>query len=537
MQANPKALELLKRCESLKEARRPYESQWNDVQKLVRLHAKTLYSQTEGDRRYDGIYDATAVESLETLANGLHAYMTSPSDRWFGFEVVGGYALNDDPAVLLWLEQVADLIYDVYQNPAVSLSTALHEGYLDLGGFGHCIVYQEEDPHCCVRFRTYPVADCWLDEDAQGMVDTLFRQVSRTGRQLSQMGWDLPPELLTERGQADSYNVIHAVFPRTDRNPVKLTGTNKPWASFWILEQFKQILHEGGFTEFPYHVPRWLKIAGERYGRSPAMKCLPDIKMLNRMEITTLRAGTKQVDPPLVVPDDGFLLPIQTHPGALIFKEPGAGEIQVLEAKGNLPWAEEKSEQKRGAIRRAFHVDWVMRQRKNANVEQSATEITDDREESLRMMSPMLGRLQGELLGPILERTFAVLLRKGQLPPVPQVLQGRRLKMAYISPAARAQDGVKAQGIGRAFTDLAPIAQLDPSVLDAVNMDVAAQELLRLRGATRRIIRTPEEIAHLRQQKAQMQQAQMAAQMAEPASKAALNFAKAKEAGGGVGVL
>ena len=41
----------------------------------------------------------------------------------------------------------------------------------------------------------------------------------------------------------------------------------------------KTLLEEGGFDEFPYMVPRWSKVAGEIYGRSPSMTSLPDIKI------------------------------------------------------------------------------------------------------------------------------------------------------------------------------------------------------------------------------------------------------------------
>ena len=47
------------------------------------------------------------------------------------------------------------------------------------------------------------------------------------------------------------------------------------------------------------------------------------IKMLNKMSEVTIRAAQKQVDPPLLVPDDGFMLPIRTVPGGLNFYRSG----------------------------------------------------------------------------------------------------------------------------------------------------------------------------------------------------------------------
>src|SRR3546814_4077959 len=74
----------------------------------------------------------------------------------------------------------------------------------------------------------------------------------------------------------------------------------------------------------PYMVPRWSKDAGEIYGRSPGWNALPDQKMLNEMSRTVLKAAQKAVDPPLMVADDGVLMPLRTHPGGINVVRAGA---------------------------------------------------------------------------------------------------------------------------------------------------------------------------------------------------------------------
>lgn len=525
----------LQRWDSLKSQRMPYEQQWNDIQLLVRIHAKSLHQSQEGNQRMNGIFDGTAVEALEQLASGCHSYLTNPAERWFGLEVEGDYNANNDPTNLLWLEIVADIIFDVYKNEGTNFNSALHEGYLDLGAFGHCVIYQEEDSEACVRFQTYPISDCWVAEGFRGKVDTIIRQSKMTGRQLIQEFGDMvPADVRKQENQDKEMTLLHYVCPRADRDIRKFNNTNKKFASFYVIAELKVTITESGYDTFPYHVPRWFKLSDEKYGRSPAMKCLPDIKMLNRMEYVTLKAGTKAVDPALVVPDDGFLLPIKTHPGAIIFKEPNAGEIQTLEHKGNLPWAEDKMAQKRAAIEKAFHADWLRMEKENQ--EMTAFEVADRRDEKLRLLAPIIGRLQGELLGAMLERTYLILNRKGKIPEAPAGLQGRKLKLVYISPASKAQSGTKAVGIGRLMNDLAPLAQLDPTVMDALDMDVVVSELALARGTTRKILRSPEALAQLREGRAKQQQMQQMVEAAEPVSKATLNMAKAKEAGGGIGM-
>jgi hypothetical protein len=525
---------VLQRWDQLKAARLVYEPQWEDIQKLVRVNATTLYKSQEGDRRFDGIFDGTAVESLEQLAAGCHSYLTNPAERWFELTIERMHEIRDDPQALLWLERVSDIIYDAYKQAGANFNGAFCEGYLDMGAFGHCIIMQEKDYDTCILFRAYPVADCWIAENSRSMVDTLFRQFKWTGRQIREEWPDAPEDFSKKENIDKEFCCVHAVFPRKDRDVMKVNASNKAFASVYVCAEMKCTLSEGGYDEFPYHVPRWFKLSNERYGRSPAMKCLPDIRMLNRMEITTLRAGQKAVDPALVVSDDGFLLPIKTHPGAIIFKEPMAPEIQVLETKANLPWAEEKAEQKRNAIRQAFHVDWLKLEKDNQ--EMTAFEVQDRRDEKLRMLTPMLSRLHGELLEPALRRTYNLLNERGYIPPAPASLRNKKLQVSYVHTAAKAQAGTKAVNIGRFFNDIAPIMQLRPDAADSVNFDAAVTELALARGTTRRIIRTPEEVATTRANNQKQQQLATLAGAAEPASKAVLNLAKAKEAGGGIGV-
>ena len=117
--------------------------------------------------------------------------------------------------------------------------------------------------------------------------------------------------------------------------PMILNSKNMDWVSCHVHEKTGTLLNESGFKEFPYVVPRYLKTSSnEIYGRSPAMNALPDTKMLNTMSKVSIKAAQKQIDPPLMVPDDGFILPIRTVPGGLNFYRSGTREriepLQIL---------------------------------------------------------------------------------------------------------------------------------------------------------------------------------------------------------------
>lgn len=530
---DPKAKEILQRHEQLKAERYPYESNWQEIVELVRpgtsdFHKGFSPSQT----RTENIFDGTAPQALEELANGLHSHLTSAAERWFACEVEEMNSLENDPEALLWLEDVADILYDEYSNPVTNFNASLNEAYMDLGAFGLSVVNQEwSDKTEHLSFRAFPLADCWLDENSEGKVDTLYRECQMTKRQIVQMFGEamLPDKVRLDQSPNKKWSVLHAVYPRREREPAKYTPANMPFASCWVLKDPGRTLKESGYNSFPYHVPRWTKLAQEVYGRGPAVKCLPDIRMLNRMEYTIIKAAQKIVDPPLQAPNDGFILPIKTAPAAIIFREPGTEPLEALETKGNIPIGLEMSEQKREFIRKCFYADWLRLRDKKA--EQTAYEIQEMVDEQLRMMEPMFGRLQSEKLGPTIARSYELLKEHGKLPPPPASLEGRRLKVGYTSPAARAQRGRKAIGIRRYFETVVPFANVKPEVMDAINFDDAMQELALVQGVSRKAVNSPAQIAAIRQERARQQQMAMIAENLEPASKAVKQIAEAQAIG------
>jgi hypothetical protein len=162
----------------------------------------------------------------------------------------------------------------------------------------------------------------------------------------------------------------------------------------------------------------------------------------------------------------------------------------------------------------------------------TAYEVADRREEKLRMMSPTLGRVVTELHGPMIKRTYLLLNQHGKLPPAPEILRGKTMKIGYQSPASRAQTGVKAMSMGRFIQEITPLAQINPEILDVVDLDTTVQEIALARGTPRKIIRTPEQIAEIRAARQQQQAMQQMAEIAEPATKAIKNLAEANAAGG-----
>lgn len=522
-------------------ARKPIEAEWQDVKDLVRPYGQDFNrTGSPGDSRVEQIYDGTAPEALEQLAAGLHSFLTNPVDQWFNFSYT---QLQEEPSeeVKEWLQKATNAVHAVYSNDASCFHQSLHELFLDMPSFGTGYISQEWSPTLKLpKFRSHATASCWIEENWEGTVDTVYRQckitIGKIAQQFGTAGFTDKMKQLLEKEPNTKTELIHAVEPRTAYNPRKKDKKSRKYASYWVLPEFHVTLQEGGYSSLPYHPARWVKLAEEVYGRSPAMKCLPDIRMLNVMERTIIRAAQKLVDPPLAAMSDDALAPLYSSPGSIHYVENMDQMPKPIVTGGNVPLGLELTNQKREHIRSCFFADWIRLEKQN--IEMTATEVIDRRDEKLRLLAPVLGRLQAEFLGPMVMRTLSLLIENGQLDKPPADLEDvGGLAIAYVSPAAQAQVRVKSMALERFFQGLIPLAQIDQTALDAIKLPEYVQEQADLQNVPRNVMRTKAELKQLQDSRNQQNQAQQLAAVAEPASQALKNVADARSKGFDVSAL
>lgn len=533
-QVDPKLKALMARHDLMTRQRSEQDSVFQELKDLVRPDTSDFFGGTSRARdARRKIFDSTASWSAEQLSSGLHSYNSSPVDRWFALTVAGipyGDLRYDER---LWLENTSEILYAHYSDPVSSLNPALHEAYLDIAVFGTAVIYQWYDvAHRRLMFRSFPLADCWVDEAPDGSVNRLHRRIKWTVEQIEKEFGFLPPKLAKikeEKRAEEEHEVVHCVYQNDDYNPYNRQPGNRRFVSCYYCKGTEEMLSEGGYDWMPYHSPRWTKLAGEKYGRSPALSVLPDIRMVNAMSKTVISAAQKMVDPALQVPDDGFILPLRTTPGGLNFRRPGAEQILPMPTAQRVDVGVDMIEQRREMIRRGFYVDWLVRPTKKER--QTAQEIMDDRNQMLSMMGPIVGRLQAELLGPMLRYSYFLLNRHGDLEAPPASLAPHRLDVGYLSPAARAQSSVRGQGINIFVDRIVQLQPVMPSIVDAINEDQLVAEMSDYMDVPRSVMASPQMVAERKKARADQQQTQQLIEGAPAAASAAKDFATAQEKG------
>ena len=522
MAQTDKAKNLLKRYDRLKAQRQNWESHWQEVADYMQPRkADVTKTRSKGDKRTELIFDGSPLQSVELLAASLHGMLTNPSTPWFSLRFKQNDMENEDEAKE-WLEDATEVMYAAFNKS--NFQQEIFELYHDLITFGTAAMFIEEDDEDILKFSTRHINEIFIAENDKGRIDTVFRKFSLSARAVIQKFGDVSMNIMTKANK-DPYeevSILHAVYPRSDFDPKKQDKQNMPFESVYLDAESGDELSVSGFREFPFVVPRYLKASHEIYGRSPAMTALPDVKMLNEMSKTTIKSAQKQVDPPLLVPDDGFMLPVRTIPGGLNFYRAGTRDrIEPLNIGANTPLGLNMEEQRRNSIRNAFYVNQLMMQQ---GPQMTATEVIQRNEEKMRLLGPVLGRLQSELLKPLIDRCFALILRKNLFRPAPEFLAGQDIEIEYVSPLAKAQKSTELSSIMRAIEILGSLSNVAP-VFDHINMDKLVRHLADIVGVPQKILKPQSELNAERQQAAQqqeqMQQMQQVQQLAEAGGKVA----------------
>ena len=162
-------------------------------------------------------------------------------------------------------------------------------------------------------------------------------------------------------------------------------------------------------------------------------------------------------------------------------------------------------DQRRQAIRSAFYVDQLL---SGASPNMTATEVVQRQEERMRVIGPVLGRLMNEMLRPLIDRVFALMLRNNMLSIPPENLQGRDIDIEYVSPLARVQKSSSLNSTMKALEILLPLAQSLP-VGDHLDPDGLVRHVTDSLGVPKSTLRSSAEIEQIREQRAAAEQEQM----------------------------
>jgi hypothetical protein len=534
--------DIFHRQTEMESSRTIFESHWKEIAERVLPRSNYFMGSgaTPGEKRTDKVFDSTATLALERFAAAMESMLTPRTKKWHTL-TTGIEELQDDVEVQTYLEAVTSILFRARYSPKANFAAQTYENYTSLGAFGSGALFLDDDLGRGLRYKAIHLAEIYFAEDFTGRVDTVHRKFEMTARQIMQRWEKTAPTAIREtyREKPDAkYEVIHCVYPNSEMDTQRRDYRGMPWASKYVLRQPQALLEDAGYRTFPYAISRYTTSPREIYGRSPAMTVLPDIKMLNEMQKTTIRAAHRSVDPPLLAHEDGVLAGFNATPGAINYGGVSADGRQLvvpLETGANFPLSFEMADQSRKIIQDAFLI--TLFQILVDAPQMTATEAMLRAQEKGALLAPAMGRQQSEMLGPMIERELDILATAGVLPPMPQKLieAGGMVDVEYVSPLNLAQRADEGVAILRTLESIAPLAQIDPSVMDTFNASAVARELAEINGVPAKVMRSKEEVEAMQENRANAQQAQALLQAAPVVSSSAKDLAQAQALAGSAG--
>lgn len=541
------AKNILLRLQKLKDGRKNFDTIFQQVKDVVWPDAGDfIEKRAKGEKTTRKIYEMTAAASLDKFASAMESFLVPRHLRWHGLKA-SEPELNKNAEVKQFLEDSTRLLFRIREAPRARFYGQMNEGLKSLGAFGNLVMYLDEaQTGRGLRYRNIHVGRAWMEVDHASVVDTVYHEYPLTAKAAAQKWPDRVPEraaLAIERGNLfDEHLYLHVVQPNAKTDPESVLPEDMPFHA-WDLAVDSQEMIGGlqGFFEMPYLWSRYSVSPAEHYGRGPAMLALPDILTLQEMEKTLLRSGHRVVDPPLLVAHDGRMgrgqRQIRLTPGGLNYgavDESGRPKIIPLQTGGRLDLTLEMMQRKQDNIESLFLVKLFDILAQN-RVEMTATEVLERNKEKGQLITPVVGRQQSELLGPMIDREMNLLQRQGVLPPIPQALieAGGELDIEYDSLATRMQQSDEIASYQRLVEVFRPQIELDPALAQVFQAEMAIREFGEDMGIRSTLFKSEDEMAELRKAQAAAAKDMQDAQSAEQGAKTLKSVSNIGSARGG----
>ncbi len=549
-----RARDLMGRHEKLASGRANWESLWEECAKRYFPRGDDFRSKhAKGATRTDFMYDSAPVSMLNRGASATEAGLTPRNAVWF-VPSSGDSQIDEIDSVKRYNEDAQGSLHREMYRPQANFASQMFETYLSLFAFGTGCIYTEPHPMGGVVYRAPHLSQMYFAQNAYGIVDVVNREFTLTHREALQLFGDDTPDKIKEKvdgplskpgSEFETARYLHCVMPREDYDETRLGPSGMPIAQFYVCMDHKCIVKEGGYHEMPYAVARYVTSPSEVYGRSPGITHLPDVKMLNEMAKTTIEAAELTVDPPVLLHDDSILNDFSLRAGANNY---GAVDDQGRQLA--VPWQSgadlglgmEMIERVRNQIDDGFLGAYFRVLRENPQM--TATQALLVAQTQGQLMAPVIGRLQTELLSPIIRRTAGILTRQGRMPePPPELIEYLQAEQAdisieYQSPMVRLADAERGIGILRTFEGLAPLAQANPEKAQEIfakfNFNKIAEILAEVNGMPAEAMYSDEEIEGMEEQQQAANDAAQLLEAAPIAAQTAKTLAEAQAIGANV---
>ena len=515
------------RLESLRE---PYLPKWDEI--AVFCDPRNAYfrvKRSNGDlTQLIPKMDDTAQSLLPIYAAVLNSMLTPQAYIWhklqfFDPELQKQYGPQ--------LDEENTFIYNRRYSAYSNFSPAMNECYMSAGAYGHAIMEMIPDyKHKCISYQTLPIREFCIDKDAYGFINTFYRKVEYTMRNLMSIFPEYMPEKYRNRDDIkwldEHITLLHAVEPSFEESG--------KYHSAYIDLTNKAIIEETELKYCPYLCFRSSVFPSDTsaYGFSPCMSVLPSIKALNSLQFNFLKQTDLVGQPTLLTNSDVIDGRKVTASGSVIeggIDDEGRPMVQALKAYGDLPSMDYLIGKYQDSISTVLLAKYMALMSDTQS--RSATDAMIKSNERANLVAPSGDRISREFLLPMIENELAIYGDMNILPPMPAELKNVNSAFDIIlsNPMLKGQRMDSVNSAVNLMGMVGQFAQLDPSVANSINVDKLVRYLQENMNIPASVMNTPEQVAAQNEADAQQQQLMAMVNAAPQVGKAMKDMADAQQ--------
>jgi hypothetical protein len=522
---------LVKRHGQMKSARSTLDTHCQEIASLVLPMMATFNQQNtarrEGEKRTMRLFESTAPLALTRYASAVEGFLVPRGEKWAEI-TTDDSRLNQSHRVKLFFDEANKALGSMRFDPEAAFHSQMHSCLTGIGAFGTSALFvngnfsARRSGKVAIRtsYTAMPLVNIFISQGANGKVDTVHREWRHSARNcIADFKEECPPEIVkaAEKDPDQEFTILHCVQPNPDRIMGAIGPRGMAFASYYVWVDKGIVISRGGYNTLRYAIARGPTGAGEHYGNSAAMAVLAEIKTINEMRRKLLRQQDMSLNPPTLIHSElgaqFNMVPGHVNPGMV---SPEGRPLAIpFNSGANFVYAEREMERIREVINDAFLITLfqILIQRP----QQTATETLQRAKEQAILLAPLIGRLQDEFLGSIITSEVDILAENGLLPEMPPELveaEGE-YKITYKSDITRALASGDLEAYQHWFADVAPMANVNPDLLEIVDHEGVLREAAEKRGIPTRFIRTDEQLEELRARKQGERQAMQTIPAAE----------------------
>ncbi len=414
------------------------------------LPMRNLYEVTQpGNEKMDRVFDSTAINSTQKFATRMQAGIVPPFQKWQTFEPGPDTPANIKAGVIKKLQRVREQFFSLIHNS--NFDTSASEFFMDLASGTGILLVLEGDDRDPIRFTAVPNAQISMDEGPMGGIDGVFRthtiplrNVEATWSDISAEGKAKISEMFKDNPNG-KVTLLEATYFDSDINKfryevlIKGFTTDPSVGNVHGERTNAQVLRivERELEESPWIITRWIKVAGEVFGRGPLLFALPDIRTANKVKEMILQRASFDVAGMWSAVDDGVMNPfnIEIAPGNII-PVAAQGNLQALAPSGSFDVSQIVLADLQANIKQALLDRGIPDE--TASV-RSPTEIVERIKELQVDIGSPFARIMSELIIPLTNRVLGIGSRKGLI-DTKIIVDGKRVKLVPTSPLATQQN-------------------------------------------------------------------------------------------------